>query len=281
MAGRKQASVEPRLVSARLWPDGMATSFIDGEWTAGRGGAQVTVDPSTADEIVEVRQASREDVAEAVRMARRAQRAWAALSIEGRMDHLAACARALDEMSGSLALLESLDTGNPVAACRRDMDFARRYLKLWPGYALSHAGRAKTSDAGLSYTRYVPYGVVGRIIAYNHPTLFALAGSIFPLLAGNTMVIKASEQTPLPTLALGHVLGANLPPGCGQHCRRRSGDGRRPGDPPPREASRFHRKPPYGDAGPRTCREHRDGQAPLARTRWQERDDRLCRYEPG
>jgi betaine-aldehyde dehydrogenase len=113
-----------------------------------------------------------------------------------------------------LALLEAMDSGNPLSATRRDVSFGLRYLARWPSYAFAHAGRATTPVAdGLSYTLSSPYGVVGRIVAFNHPSLFAVAGLIFPLLAGNTIVIKAAPQTPLGTLALGSLLQDSLPPG--------------------------------------------------------------------
>jgi acyl-CoA reductase-like NAD-dependent aldehyde dehydrogenase len=150
----------------------------------------------------------------AVDSAADAQPSWAALPLPDRVALLGALADELEAAREPLSVVESLDSGNPLRATERDVDLGVRYLRQWPAYALAHAGRAtRPHPDGLSYTLHRPYGVVGRIVAYNHPGLFAVAGMVFPLLAGNTIVVKAADQTPLGTLALGGLLQRVLPPG--------------------------------------------------------------------
>jgi acyl-CoA reductase-like NAD-dependent aldehyde dehydrogenase len=196
-----------------FWADGQPRTFVDGEWCDPAATAP-THDPSTGDVIADAPISSAAEVVRAVEAARHAQRDWAAAGLEARADALQVLAARLAERGEELALLESMDSGNPLFATRRDVSFGLRYLARWPSYAFAQAGRATTPVAdGLSYTLSSPYGVVGRIVAFNHPSLFAVAGLIFPLLAGNTIVIKAAPQTPLGTLALGALLRDSLPPG--------------------------------------------------------------------
>ncbi|MFF4773638.1 aldehyde dehydrogenase family protein [Microtetraspora fusca] len=197
----------------RFWPDARPRSFVAGEWAASADAAP-SYDPSTGEVLAEAPVASAAEVDAAVEAARLAQPAWSAAGLEARADALEGVAARLREHGEALALLDSADSGNPLPSTRRDVALALRYLKRWPSYAFALAGRATTpADDALSYTLRMPYGVVGKIIAFNHPTLFALGGMIFPLLAGNTVVIKAAPQTPLATLALGRILEGVLPPG--------------------------------------------------------------------
>jgi acyl-CoA reductase-like NAD-dependent aldehyde dehydrogenase len=198
---------------AAFWPDGRPMNFVDGCWADTRERASV-VNPSTGREYTDVPSTNAEEVREAIEVAARAQVGWRRLTLAQRVDALVALGPVLEQWGERLALLESIDSGNPLFATRRDVSLALRYLAHWPAQALGRFGTASVPHPdGLSITTRIPYGVVGKIIAYNHPSLFALAGMIFPLLAGNTMVIKAADQTPVATLALGAILADALPAG--------------------------------------------------------------------
>ncbi|PZF60087.1 aldehyde dehydrogenase [Curtobacterium sp. MCBD17_034] len=198
---------------AAFWPDGRPRNFVGGRWTDAAAGA-VTHDPSTGTAYTDVPETSRAEVDEAVAVALAAQPAWAARTVSDRAAVLGALRAALAEHGEALARLEAIDSGNPMPSTRRDVGLALRYLQEWPGIALAQAGRVTRPHAdGISIVTSEPYGVVGKIIAYNHPSLFALAGLVFPLLAGNTIVIKAAAQTPVATLALGALLQDTVPPG--------------------------------------------------------------------
>lgn len=196
-----------------FWSDGVPKNFVGGAYVDGAGSAPV-VDPSTGRVYAHAPESSYADVQSALEAAAAAQPAWASLTLAQRAASVTALADSLEKWGERLALLDSIDTGNPMFATRRDVEIGLRYLREWPGQALAVAGRATVPHQdGLSLTTRVPYGVVGKIIAYNHPNLFALAGMIYPLLAGNALVIKAAEQTPLATLALARVVEDVLPPG--------------------------------------------------------------------
>lgn len=196
-----------------FFPKGRPHAYIDGDWSASAQ-STATVNPSTGDTIAQVPLNSSDEVAYAINAAGKAQSAWAALTVEERILHLKAFSQKLELMGDELALLESYNSGNPLRATRRDIQFGLKYLDSWPSYAIAEAGKAtRPYTDGISITTRKPYGVVGRIVAYNHPLLFAVAGAIFPLLAGNTIVIKAPEQDPLSMLALGAIATDTLPAG--------------------------------------------------------------------
>ncbi|WP_109471876.1 aldehyde dehydrogenase family protein [Ornithinimicrobium cavernae] len=195
-----------------FFPGSTPANFVGGQWAT--GATEDVTDPSTGMPYSTVPLTSPSDLRSAVDAAEQAQPDWSRRPLAERIECLQAFAELLRAHGHALSVLESVDSGNPLPATRRDTGLALRYLRDWPAWAIAQQGRAsRPFDDGLSYTVREPYGVVGRIIAYNHPMLFAVAGMILPLLAGNTMVIKAAPQTPVATLALGRLLREALPDG--------------------------------------------------------------------
>ena len=155
--------------------------------------------------LTSVPEATPDDVLRAVEAARRAQPGWQALGIAGR----AACFRRLGELlvenRERLALLDALDCGNPLRTMRIDVDICLQYLDAYPGMAWGLHGRVfDVSKTGLHYTKTRPYGVTGRILAFNHPMMFAVTRPLPALITGNTVVMKPAPQTPL-SLSLIHI----------------------------------------------------------------------------
>lgn len=210
---KTRTDIDYRTALEPFWDDARPLNHVNGAWqdTAQRRASQ---DPSTGADYTTIPESSREEVGLAVEAAVLAQPAWAALTVAERAKHLKDFRAALEEHGEALALLESIDSGNPLPSTRRDLGLALKYLEEWPGQALAQGGQVhRPYRDGISIVTHEPYGVVGKIIAYNHPTLFAIAGLIYPLLAGNTIVIKAAAQTPVATLALGALINAAFPAG--------------------------------------------------------------------
>lgn len=197
-----------------FWPDQYGPrNYVDGCWASTAAWERV-IDPSAGMEYTAVPETSAQEVSDAVEAASKAQSFWGRLTMTQRAEYFLGVKTALADREEELALLEAIDSGNPLPSTRRDVGLALRYLSEWPGQALSTQGRyTRPHPDGISLISQEPYGVVGKIIAYNHPTLFALAGLIYPLMAGNTIVIKAADQTPVATLAIGAVIDGILPPG--------------------------------------------------------------------
>jgi len=181
--------------------------FIGGRWTKGKSDAGFDViNPATTARLARVTQADQADVDSAVAAARKAFPAWAALSGHARARHLYALARAVQKHSRLLAVLESLDNGKSIRETR-DLD-----IPLVARHLTHHAGWAQLAES--EFTGYGPVGVVGQIVPWNFPLLM-VAWKIAPALAaGNTVVLKPAEFTPLTALCLVEIAHeAGLPPG--------------------------------------------------------------------
>jgi betaine-aldehyde dehydrogenase len=127
---------------------------------------------------------------------------------------VAALADLITSHADELALLDVRDNGSPIREMRRDAFAAAGTLRYFAGFALELKGDTIPSDAGrLNYTVLEPFGVVGKIIPFNHPFMFAVAKSRAPLVAGNTVIIKPSEHTSLSAPRLGELAAEIFPPG--------------------------------------------------------------------
>jgi aldehyde dehydrogenase (NAD+) len=181
--------------------------WIDGAWRAPAEGDGFTVkNPATAETLATVAQGSAADVDAAVAAARAAQGPWEALSDHARARHLYALARELQKHARLFAVLESLDNGKPIRESR-DLD-----IPLAARHFYHHAGWAQLR--GAEFPDHRALGVVGQIIPWNFPLLM-VAWKVAPALAaGNTVVLKPAEFTPLTALLFAEVTRqAGLPPG--------------------------------------------------------------------
>jgi aldehyde dehydrogenase (NAD+) len=184
--------------------------FIDGEFTDPVDGASMpTVNPATEEVLSRVAVAGEADVDRAVRAARRAfEQVWGPMPGTERAKYLFRVARIVAERSRELAVLETLDNGKPIREAR-DVD-----VPLVAGHFFYHAGWAdKLEWAGLGPAPR-PLGVAGQVIPWNFPLLM-LAWKLAPALAaGNTVVLKPAETTPLTALLFAEICQqADLPPG--------------------------------------------------------------------
>jgi aldehyde dehydrogenase (NAD+) len=172
--------------------------FIQGTWQAPLAGEYFdTTDPSTGEKLAAVAQGSAADVDAAVKSARAALPAWQALSPHARARYLYAFARQVQKHSRRLAVLETMDNGKPIRESR-DID-----IPLVARHFYHHAGWAQLLEQ--EFPAYTACGVVGQIIPWNFPLLM-LAWKIAPALAaGNTVVLKPAEFTPLTALAVAEI----------------------------------------------------------------------------
>jgi aldehyde dehydrogenase (NAD+) len=183
---------------------------IGGEFVEPRSGEYFpTLDPSSEDQLAEVAQAGPEDVDLAVQAARDAyENGWSTISPSERAKYLFRIARILQERSREFAVLESMNGGKPIKESR-DVD-----LPLSAAHFFYYAGWADKLEYAFPHRRPRSIGVAGQIIPWNFPLLM-LSWKIAPALAaGNTVVLKPAETTPLSALLFADVLRqAELPPG--------------------------------------------------------------------
>lgn len=173
-----------------------------------------SINPSTNEVLGEVPFAGPEDVDLAVSAAKAAFADWRKLHADERakmMQQLVKEVRARAEVFG---MLDALDSGNPYKAMVDDANKGANLLEHFSRLGMEIKGQTiPTPGGGLNYTRREPFGVVARILPFNHPISFAAGKIGAPLIAGNTVVLKIADQTPLSGLLLGKLIQACLPPG--------------------------------------------------------------------
>jgi betaine-aldehyde dehydrogenase len=191
--------------------------YIDGARVdATRGEVFTTLNPATGEVLAQVQAASRRDVDCAVASAQAGQRVWAGFTAMQRSRVLRRAVDLLRERNNQLADLETEDTGKPISETRFvDVVTGADVLEYYAGLAPSIEGmQVPLRDTTFVYTRREPLGVVAGIGAWNYPIQIALWKSAPALAAGNAMIFKPSEVTPLTTLRLAEIYTeAGLPNG--------------------------------------------------------------------
>jgi acyl-CoA reductase-like NAD-dependent aldehyde dehydrogenase len=188
--------------------------LIGGMMSASEGGWMECVNPANESLIGRVPRGTAEDVDRAVVSAESAQPAWAALSVAQRAGYMNNLADAILARAEDLLVLEVADSGNSVTGMRGDIANCVERLRYFAGLGYELQGSTiPGQDDRINFTLREPFGVVGRIAAFNHPLAMAVNGLAAALMAGNTVVVKPSEQCSLSTTLLGEVANSVMPPG--------------------------------------------------------------------
>ena len=191
--------------------------YIGGRYVAATGGATFeTLNPATGEVLATVQSASRADVDKAVAAAAAGQKVWAAMTAMQRSRILRKAVDILRARNDELALLETLDTGKALSETQAvDIVTGADVLEYYAGLVPALEGeQIPLRETSFVYTRREPLGVVAGIGAWNYPIQIALWKSAPALAAGNAMIFKPSEVTPLTALKLAEVYTeAGLPDG--------------------------------------------------------------------
>jgi 2-formylbenzoate dehydrogenase len=196
--------------AARTW-----RLLIGGELVAPVAGRSYPVEnPATTDLLAHVPDGDAADIANAQRAAADAAPGWARRAPSDRARRVRRLAAVLRDHSEELATLDALDLGSPLPAMRLDVERAAESLELFADLALQLGGQVIPATAEhLHFTVRAPFGVVGRILPFNHPLMFAAGKIAAPLVAGNTVIVKPADQTPLSALRMGELFADDLPAG--------------------------------------------------------------------
>ena len=185
------------------------TSYIHAARVPLQAGAEHfdSINPATGELLARVQCASRDDLERAVESARQGQQAWVALSAMERSRVLRRAVDLLRERNDELARLETLDTGKPVSETASvDIVTGADVLEYYAGLVPALEGtQLPLRESSFFYTRREPLGVVCGIGAWNYPIQIALWKSAAALAAGNAMIFKPSEVTPLGALKLAEI----------------------------------------------------------------------------
>lgn len=195
---------------------GRLRNHIGGEHRDGAGKAFLSINPATGEPLAEVSAASAVDVDDAVKAAAVAQRAWLAMPPAERARVLHRVSQRLRDKRMELARIEVLDAGKPIQEVpSADIDSAADCFEFFAGILQAvHGEHIDLGQQAFAFTRREPLGVVAGIGAWNYPVQIASWKTAPALAAGNAMVFKPSELTPVSALALSEIVEeAGAPPG--------------------------------------------------------------------
>ncbi|HEV7890244.1 MAG TPA: betaine-aldehyde dehydrogenase [Pyrinomonadaceae bacterium] len=202
--------------------------FIDGKWVDAESGKTfVTPNPSTGETLAEVAEADKADIDKAVAAARRAfEGKWSRMSARDRGRLLYKLAQLIESKSQELAALETADNGKPIKESTYiDLPGVAENFEYFAGWATKIEGETIPVPGQMfNYTLREPVGVCGQIIPWNFPLLMAAWKLAPALAAGNTVVLKPAEQTPVGAMELASLIQeagfpdgvVNIVPGYGE-----------------------------------------------------------------
>jgi len=194
----------------------MKAHYINGQFTRGHSTDQIAVDnPATGEILDHVPLGTAEDVHEAVQAARSAFDAWKRVSASEKAELLHEASRRMRAHAHEIVELLTREEGKPLGENEEEVVWTYSTFDYYAELGRHTRGRVlpSTEDGVLNMVIKEPYGVVGCIVPWNYPLLL-LAWKVAPALAaGNTVVIKPSEMTPLTTLQLCEIAFGHLPPG--------------------------------------------------------------------
>jgi betaine-aldehyde dehydrogenase len=189
--------------------------FYGGAWHAPLSGRTLRIaSPATGEDLGTAADADAADVEQAVGAAAAAFAGWRDTPAQERARCVREAARVLRAHAEELAYLDALDGGNPFQAMHFDVGVSADYMEYFAGIVVEMKGATIPIGAGvLNYTVREPLGVVARIGAFNHPLLFVAGKAGAPLAAGNTLIVKPADQTPLSALRIAELWKDVFPPG--------------------------------------------------------------------
>ncbi len=201
--------------------------FIDGKFVdAESGETMATLNPHDNSEIAQIAMAGHADVDKAIQAAQRAYPKWSRMSAMDRGRILLKLADLIEANAEQLAMLESLDTGHPIRDSRiLDVPRTAVTYRYFGGMADKFQGDVVPVEAGfLNYVSREPLGVVGQVVPWNFPLMFTSWKMAPALAAGNCVVLKPAEITPLSSLRIAELMAeagmpdgvVNILPGLGQ-----------------------------------------------------------------
>jgi len=189
--------------------------YIGGKFESSDGGKWMdSINPATGEVHGRVPAGTVTDVDRAVKAAAAAQQEWGQLSVWERGATLRRLADAIQARGSEVVPLEAADTGNTIASLGGDITLATNYLNFVAGLGIEIKGESvPATPQNIHFTMRQPFGVVGRIVPFNHPFLFAAAHLGAPLIAGNAVVLKSPDQSPLSATLMAEICHEILPPG--------------------------------------------------------------------
>ncbi|HEY6454372.1 MAG TPA: aldehyde dehydrogenase family protein [Steroidobacteraceae bacterium] len=189
--------------------------YYGGDWHKSVGGLRTSIEnPGTGEILAQVTQATTGDLDAAVAAAQQGFVHWRGVPPAKRAHVLRQAADAIRCHGAELAMLDAADSGNPYREMRKDADAAAAQVEFFAGLVTEMKGASiPLGPDSVNFSVREPLGVVARLLPFNHPLMFCAGKSAAILAAGNAVIIKPAEQTPLAALRLAELIGPLFPAG--------------------------------------------------------------------
>ncbi len=188
-------------------------TYVAGEWHNNKNRYDI-INPSNNKKLSDVPISDIKELQKAVEAAKQAQKVWQKTSLIERANLLEKLAKRIEENEEEFALIDSYDSGNALTGMRKDVKETVNNIRYFCGLVREVKGETFSMEKNhLNFTRYQPYGVVLKINPFNHPFRFCVEKIAAPLLMGNSLIIKNSEQAPISSLRFCELLEDLFPKG--------------------------------------------------------------------
>jgi betaine-aldehyde dehydrogenase len=188
--------------------------FCGGIWKLGGGAPREVRAPSNGRLLATIHDASEADLDEAVEAAAVAQKVWGAMGPLARGQAIKAAAARIRANANELAMIDAIDCGNPLRGMKFDISLGATLMEYFGGLTAEVKGETIPQPGNkLTFVSREPMGVVARLVPFNHPALFAIAKIAAPIAAGNAVILKPSEETPLSALRIADLVAEIFPKG--------------------------------------------------------------------
>ena len=188
-------------------------TYVAGEWHNNKNRYDI-INPSNNKKLSDVPISDINELEKAVEAAKQAQKVWQKTSLIERANLLEKLAKRIEENEEEFALIDSYDSGNALTGMRKDVKETVNNIRYFCGLVREVKGETFSMEKNhLNFTRYQPYGVVLKINPFNHPFRFCVEKIAAPLLMGNSLIIKNSEQAPISSLRFCELLEDLFPKG--------------------------------------------------------------------
>ena len=188
-------------------------TYVSGQWFNSKNRYDV-FNPSNGEKLSDVPISDKKELEIAVNSAKKALLVWSKTSLIERANALEKLSKKILEKEEEFALIDTYDAGNALTGMRKDVKETVNNIRYFCGLVREVKGETFSMEKNhLNFTRYQPYGVVLKINPFNHPFRFCVEKIAAPLLMGNSLIIKNSEQAPISSLRFCELLEDIFPKG--------------------------------------------------------------------
>jgi betaine-aldehyde dehydrogenase len=189
--------------------------YYGGAWHRSAAGLSPDIEnPGTGEILTQVAQATDEDMDAAIVAAQSGFAIWRRVAPAERAHILRQAAEVIRGHAAELAMLDAADSGNPYREMRKDADAAAAQVNFFAGLVTEMKGASiPMGPDRVNFSVREPLGVVARLLPFNHPLMFCAGKTAAILAAGNAVIVKPAEQTPLSALRLAELIGPLFPAG--------------------------------------------------------------------